>query len=120
MTTKPRSPGNTAISVSLDQRLVDLIDARRKTLGLSRSQYLRLLAQKDLADRGDITVAEAPEAYHTAQPSPLNSFQLAQSAATEKAAAESVLNSPTPAPKQTTAAPDENKFSPAPDVPPAS
>lgn len=65
MTTKRRSPGNTAISVSLDRTLVNQIDQRTAALGLSRSQYLRLLAQRDLTDRTPITVSETPTTYLT-------------------------------------------------------
>lgn len=60
MSIKPRSPGQTAISVSLPQSLVDQVDKRAEALGLSRSQYLAQLARADLMDRGDLTLRETP------------------------------------------------------------
>ncbi len=44
---KPRSDGNTAISVSLGKSLLDKVDARADELDLNRSQYFRKLAASD-------------------------------------------------------------------------
>jgi hypothetical protein len=43
-------PGQKVISVSLPQTLIDDIDARAASLGLSRSAYLSLLARQDIAN----------------------------------------------------------------------
>ena len=58
MSIKPRSPGQTAISVSLPADLVEEIDARANALGISRSQYLVHLARADLIERGELTLRE--------------------------------------------------------------
>lgn len=60
MVTKLRSPGQTAISVSIPLDLLNQVDGRAKALGLTRSLYLAQLARKDLADRGDLTLRETP------------------------------------------------------------
>jgi len=62
---KPRSPGKTAISVSLDKTTLDRIDKRCRQLGIARSQYLRLLAQHDTDTGGDLTIKE-----HLIRPKP--------------------------------------------------
>lgn len=61
---KRRSPGNTAISISLDKSLVEAIDQRRTALGLTRSQYLRLIAQQDIQQRTPLTIQETPHPDH--------------------------------------------------------
>lgn len=58
MATKPRSPGQTAISVSLDGGLLARIDERAGALGLNRSQYLAQLARADLQKRGELRLQE--------------------------------------------------------------
>jgi hypothetical protein len=58
MKTKPRSPGNTAISVSIDAGTLREIDRRSSALGLSRSAYLRALALQDCDSAGSISIAE--------------------------------------------------------------
>lgn len=55
---KPRSPDQTAISISMDNDLRAQIDDRAKSLGLNRSKYLALLARNDIASGGDMTVRE--------------------------------------------------------------
>lgn len=47
MDNKDRSPGNTAISISLSEELLYQIDARAKRLGVPRSTYLVQLARKE-------------------------------------------------------------------------
>ena len=74
MVTKLRSPGQTAISVSIPLDLLAEVDKRAAALGLSRSVYLALLARKDLVDGGDLTLKETP-------------VSAAQQAANDKAAA---------------------------------
>jgi hypothetical protein len=49
-------PGAKVISVSLPQVLLDDIDRRAQALGLPRSKYLTLLAQRDLRDLGPLTI----------------------------------------------------------------
>lgn len=58
MVTKPRSPGNTAISFSISAELLAQIDARAAALGLNRSSYLASLARADLAQGGPLTIRE--------------------------------------------------------------
>jgi hypothetical protein len=60
MTTKQRSPGKIAISVSMSEELLLKLDARATALGLNRSQYLAQLARADLASGGDLTLRETP------------------------------------------------------------
>ena len=60
MSTKPRSPGQTAISVSLSEELKYQITDRARSLGLSVSQYLCRLAANDLASPGPLVVHPAP------------------------------------------------------------
>ncbi len=59
MTTKPRSPGKTAISVSMTQSLLDQVDERATALNLTRSQYIAQLARADVATGGDLTLRES-------------------------------------------------------------
>lgn len=61
MGTKPRSPGQIAFSVSMEERLRDEIDARSESLGLNRSQYLAILARRDLATGGGMTIPDHPK-----------------------------------------------------------
>jgi hypothetical protein len=63
-------PGQKVISVSLPQTLLDDIDARATSLGLSRSAYLSLLAQQDLTKPGPIPLPKvtAPGAAQPAKP----------------------------------------------------
>jgi hypothetical protein len=49
-------PGAKVISVSLPQALLDDIDRRAQALGLPRSKYLTLLAQRDLHELGPLTI----------------------------------------------------------------
>lgn len=55
---KPRSPNQTAFSVSMEEALRDDIDARAESLGLNRSQYLATLARNDIATGGDLLLRE--------------------------------------------------------------
>ena len=45
---KVRSPGHTAVPISLTEDDLRAIDARAKRLGLNRSAYFRFLAKLDL------------------------------------------------------------------------
>lgn len=58
MTTKARSPGKTAISVSMTEDLLAQMDARAASLHLNRSQYLAELARADLAQGGPLTLTD--------------------------------------------------------------
>lgn len=58
MTTHGRSENQTAISVSMTREMVAEIDARAKSLGLNRSQYLVLLARNDLVEGGEMVLKE--------------------------------------------------------------
>lgn len=63
MSIKPRSPGKTAISVSMTVELLEKLDARAESLGLNRSQYLAQLARADLVSGGALTLhADIPAA----------------------------------------------------------
>lgn len=53
---QPRSPGNTAISVSITEALLAKIDARANELGLKRSRYIAVIAQIDIAKGGPLTI----------------------------------------------------------------
>src|SRR5512137_2478912 len=53
---KPRSPEQTAISVSITKELLARIDARANELGLSRSRYIAVIAQIDIAEGGPLTI----------------------------------------------------------------
>ena len=55
-----RSPGKSAISVSLETELLERIDVRRKALGLTRSAYLCNLAENDLVKGGNFVIAQKP------------------------------------------------------------
>ncbi len=58
MAQKRRSPGQTAISLSLEADLLKKIDQRAESLGLNRSTYLSLLARKDIAEKGDLIIRQ--------------------------------------------------------------
>ena len=58
MVVKRRSPGQVAISISMTEEMVQQIDARAASLGLTRSGYLAALARKDVAYGGDLTLKE--------------------------------------------------------------
>jgi metal-responsive CopG/Arc/MetJ family transcriptional regulator len=58
MAQKRRSPGQTAISFSIEKNLLAQIDERAAKIGLSRSTYLAALARADLAKRGDLILQE--------------------------------------------------------------
>lgn len=58
MSTKRRSPGQEAVSISLQSSLLADIDRRATSLGLNRSQYLSLLARNDLKRKGELTIPE--------------------------------------------------------------
>lgn len=62
MATKPRTPGQTAISVSMLDTLVADIDDRARNLGLSRSKYLVQLAKNDLKKKGRLTLEDTSQA----------------------------------------------------------
>ena len=53
---KPRSPQQTAISVSITKELLARIDARASELGLTRSRYLAVIAQIDIEKGGPLTI----------------------------------------------------------------
>ncbi len=55
-----RIPGQKVISVSLPQTLIDDIDARAASLGLSRSAYLSLLARQDLSNPTSSAIPTPP------------------------------------------------------------
>jgi hypothetical protein len=57
---KPRSPGQTAFSVSMEKDLRDDIDARAAALGLNRSQYLAVLARNDIDTGGHLVLRDTP------------------------------------------------------------
>jgi hypothetical protein len=65
MAIKPRSPGQTSTSISLPEDLLAEIDRRADRLGLSRSQYLIRLAEKDLSEGGDLLIRESARPYGT-------------------------------------------------------
>lgn len=60
MSIKPRSPGQTAISISLPESLVAQVEERAQALGLSRSQYL---VQPGIVLRFNQQTGEAHWAY---------------------------------------------------------
>ena len=53
---RPRSPDQTAISVSITKELLARIDARANELGLSRSRYIAVVTQIDIAKGGSLTI----------------------------------------------------------------
>lgn len=61
--TKQRSPGNTAVSISLPAALLADIDRRADALGLTRSQYLCHLARRDVESRGNLVITEHSISY---------------------------------------------------------
>ena len=60
---KERSPDKTAVSISLPKDLLAEIDARARSLGMTRSRYLTFLAQQDLTKGGPLVIPprETPE-----------------------------------------------------------
>ena len=54
---KERSPEQTAISVSITKAHLARIDARAATLGLSRSRYITVVTQQDIAKGGPLIIA---------------------------------------------------------------
>ena len=66
-----RKEGQTAISVSMSEELLARMDARAKSLGVSRSQYIAQLARADLIAGGDLTLKEAPKAQGMDAPKPV-------------------------------------------------
>ncbi len=60
MPTKPRSPGQTAISISISEELKSQVTERARALGLNVSQYLCRLAANDLMSQGPLMVTPAP------------------------------------------------------------
>ena len=56
---KERSKGQTAVSISLPKELLDQIDLRAGALGLPRSQYLALVARKDIMMGGAFVIPTA-------------------------------------------------------------
>jgi hypothetical protein len=67
--TKPRSPGQAAVSVSLEKVLLAEIDQRAKALGISRSAYFAQLARADIAERAPLVITERniPTSSHPAR-----------------------------------------------------
>jgi hypothetical protein len=63
---KPRSQEQTAISVSITKELLTRIDNRADELGLSRSRYIAVVAQIDIAKGGPLTIPT----QGAAQPAP--------------------------------------------------
>jgi hypothetical protein len=63
---EPRSEGNTAISVSITKDLLAKIDTRADEVGLTRSRYIAVIAQIDIANGGPLTIP----ARSTLQPAP--------------------------------------------------
>ena len=62
----PRSKEQTAISVSITKDLLTRIDNRANELGLSRSRYIAVVAQIDIAKGGPLTIPT----QGAAQPAP--------------------------------------------------
>jgi hypothetical protein len=60
-TVKPRSPEQTAVSISLPRELLARIDARARSLGMPRSRYLAHVAQTDIEHGGALTVVPKTE-----------------------------------------------------------
>ena len=60
---KDRSKGQTAVSISLSEELLRQIDTRANGLGLSRSQFLAMVARKDVMLGGSLVIptANAPK-----------------------------------------------------------
>ena len=58
---KERSKGQTAVCISLSKAQLAGIDARAAALNLSRSQYLALVARKDIM-RGGPLLIPSPDA----------------------------------------------------------
>ena len=54
--TKPRSQEQTAISVSITKDLLTRINDRASELGLTRSRYIAVIAQIDIAKGGPLTI----------------------------------------------------------------
>jgi hypothetical protein len=63
---KPRSPEQTAISVSITKNLLTRIDDRASELGLTRSRYIAVISQIDMAHGGPLTIPT----QGTVQPAP--------------------------------------------------
>jgi len=63
---KPRSPDQTAISVSITKDLLARIDARANEVGLTRSRYIAVVTQIDIAKGGPLTIPT----QGAAQPAP--------------------------------------------------
>jgi len=61
-----RSQGQTAISVSITVDLLARIDGRANALGLSRSRYIAVIAQQDIAKGGPLTIAAQDESQPAA------------------------------------------------------
>lgn len=78
MSIKPRSPGQTAISISLPESLVAQVEERAQALGLSRSQYLVQLARADLKERGALTLHETPNSTPDVQKAEAETVRIAQ------------------------------------------
>ena len=63
-----RKPDQTAISVSMSKDLVNKIDERAASLGLTRSLYLAQLARADVIGQGQLTLQETPVSYKIKKP----------------------------------------------------
>lgn len=60
MVTKARSPGQTAISLSMPEDVVRELDRRAAALHLNRSTFILQLIKQDLAERPDLVLRETP------------------------------------------------------------
>jgi predicted DNA binding CopG/RHH family protein len=60
MKKKQRSPGQTAVSLSIEEQLLQRIDERAALLGMNRSMYLAALARKDISEGGPVLLHELP------------------------------------------------------------
>jgi len=54
---KPRSPEQTAISVSITREHLERVDARASSLGLSRSRYIAVATLQDINKGGPLIIA---------------------------------------------------------------
>jgi len=64
-----RTAGNTQISISLEQELLDLIDARAASMSMTRSAYLIHIAKLDLAVCGALKPVPQVGPYRIAKQS---------------------------------------------------
>lgn len=70
---KSRRPENAQISISLERDLLDAIDARARSMSMTRSAYLVHLAKLDMLDQAEIRpLPENIRAFPPAQRAELN------------------------------------------------